>query len=181
MTNKSFFLPVVLSTTLWLQATHAQSTMPLCPDEESVHFFLNRPLPPDPPPGDYTFVLVIKTFVLGFFFETYEYWPENIEVSGHQITFDAPAVEYIYWGIPYPNHSENLGVLAPGTYAVTINPIATNVMPAVACPTITVPLVIPQAYEYVAIPGPTGWLAALLAALLGLCGAAFIGRRPTSR
>lgn len=103
----------------------------------------------------------------------WDFKPENFVVSGFQVT--ATAVGVRGCGFYYcPAPSTEFGPLAAGSYMVTVNATATNVTPNVACPPMTVPLVVlPAAVAVVAEPVPIGsrW-SAILAVLLVLVGGA---------
>lgn len=105
----------------------------------------------------------------------WDFVAENIQTSGYAISLDAPSVAVPFSSVPIAFRA--LGVLPAGTYAVTIRPVARNVTPNVACPVLTVPLEVTQAYEYVPVPvAERGWVL-VLASVLALFGAVRLSRR----
>lgn len=105
---------------------------------------------------------------------TYDFKPENIIVNGFQITLDARGIVVPFSTIPVAFTS--LGILPAGNYSVVVQPIATNVLPNVVCPTFTVPLLIPQGAQITPVPTLRGLSLLLLGGLLGLIGV--LGYRP---
>lgn len=102
--------------------------------------------------------------------QVWDFVPENLQIVGFSVSLDAVG-EQRNWSFPGPLSPAVLGTLNPGTYAVTIRPVATNVVPSVACPVLVTNFVIEGVpYEYMPVPS-TAWLSAgLLALLLGGAG-----------
>lgn len=107
--------------------------------------------------------------------------PTNVVISGSQISFDTDIhvpIHLVYNIWPY---SRSIGVLAPGDYTVTVrsNMVSNQ---AIACPELIVPLRVEgTAVSFVPVPGPTGWMAALLGLLLtGMAGLALQRRQAQS-
>ncbi|MFZ2237345.1 MAG: hypothetical protein WBP11_05855 [Dokdonella sp.] len=135
---------------------------PICPTGAGNVVFIATPPAPAFPINSNVSVSI------GIRFNSWDFVGENIVVSGFNISLDAPS-EYV--GFPsIPIHFVPLGVLPAGTYTVSIRPIARNVTPSAVCPTVTVPLTIPQGAQNMAVPSSNGVLLALLGLLLGAMG-----------
>lgn len=103
--------------------------------------------------------------------------PVNVVISGYQISFDTVIRIPIHPDLNVWANATSLGVLAPGNYTVTVrsNMVSNQAIP---CPTLIVPLnVAGTLATFVPVPGPTGWMAALLGILLTGIGAIALRRR----
>lgn len=89
----------------------------------------------------------------------------NVMVTGNIISGIALGIVG-FGGVP-----ANVGIFGPvpaGDYTIVVQPIATNVTPNVNCPLLNIPLTVLQGYVAQPVPGPMGWLAALLVSLLAV-------------
>ena len=109
----------------------------------------------------------------------WDFKPENIAVSGFQIS--ATALGRIgSGGLGGPPPYTSFGPLPAGSYTVTLNATATNVVPNVSCPPMVVPLVVlPSGSPPVSVPVPAlaVWFALLTVLLLGITGSTRIRNR----
>lgn len=107
--------------------------------------------------------------------------PVNVVISGYQISFDTINRIPIHPDLNVWANSTSLGLLAPGDYTVTVrsNLVSNSAIP---CPTLVVPMHVEGTLaNFVPVPGPTGWMAALLGVLLaGIGGIALQRRRANS-
>lgn len=108
--------------------------------------------------------------------QTWDFYPDNIQINGFSIVIDAHSVLVLIPGI-YPLQYFAIGQLAAGTYSLTLNPVVNSVTPNFICPPVTVSLVVAQAYENLPVPVTNGGWAALLAVLAGVVGLTWISRR----
>lgn len=120
---------------------------------------------------------------------------QNIPVNNHVQAWDFPIQDVtvdgmvvtgialgVYAGEASFNPPSRIGVFGPfpaGDYTIHVTPIATNVTPNVPCPLLTIPLVVRQLYSNEPVPVTNGWLAALMAGLVGLLGAFALRRLRT--
>ena len=147
---------------------------PVCPISSDVHFIAA-------PPASPSAINSATVTQMGIYVISSGHWdfiPQNILVAGFAVTASAQG-QYLLF--PGPVKFVPVGILPAGSYSVTINPTATNVTPNVACPALTVPLVVVQGLENVPVPIANGAWAALLASLAGLLGLAWMSRRRLGR
>lgn len=171
--NKAFSWGLLVFLTSAVTIAQAQTTPHCATADASILFRSNTP-----PFGAIDSTTEILMGIRQYEQQTGGAWdfpPQDVVVSGSNITADAPGVSVFGSEVPYTMGS--LGILPAGTYTITIRPIATNVTPNVVCPTFNVPLVVPQAYEYVPVPVLAGSLAFLLSLLVGIIGTTSLRRR----
>lgn len=138
-------------------------------------------LPPGPLyEGSTIYIWVRESIFSGPAAGFWDFDPMNIVVAGFQIS--ATAVGRIGNGgfmgqptlVPF-------GPLNAGSYTFTLNAVATNVTPNVACPPLTLPIiVVPTGSSSVPVPAQSSWLSGLAALLLAITGAIFIRVRETA-
>ena len=159
-------------------ATHSLAqTVPVCPTSPGIVLGVAAPFAGGRPinSNDQIALAIRQETPVG---GPWDFPISNVVVTGSIIS--GVALGIVGFG-GVPAHVGVFGPVPAGDYTIVVQPIATNVTPNVNCPLLNIPLTVLQGYVAQPVPGPTGWLAALLVFLLAVAAGwqLRLGRRVT--